>query len=83
MATYIGEDCVYGDPISGKSVVLENGKEYQVEFHYDGPPLTIINEQAIYPLGATVWAILGNGQVSIPYAPELFPNFWKDTNVTG
>lgn len=82
MAIYIGEDCVYGDPISGKSVVLENGKEYQAEFRYEGPQ-TIINNQAIYHPDATIWAILGNGQVGIPYAVELFPNFWKDTNVTG
>lgn len=81
MATYIGEDCVYGDPISGKSVVLENGKEYQVEFHYDGPQ-TIINGQVLYHPDATIWAILENGQVSIPYAVELFANFWKDTDAT-
>ena len=82
MATYIGENCVYGDPISGKSVVLENGKEYQAEFHYEGPQM-IVNGQVIHHPDATIWAVLENGQVNIPYAPDLFSNFWKDVNVTG
>lgn len=82
MATYIGEDYVYGDPISGKSVVLENRKEYQAEFHYEGPQM-IINNKIIYHPEATIWVVLENGQVSIPYAADLFSNFWKDTDVTG
>lgn len=78
MAKYIGEDMVYADSVSAKSIVLENGKEYDVQFHYDGPPQVIINSQVVQPLGATIWAVLENGQINIPFAPDLISNFWEE-----
>ena len=78
MAKYIGEDMVYADPISAKSIVLENGKEYDAQFQYDCVPQVIINSQVVQPPGATVWAILENGQINIPFAPDLISNFWEE-----
>ena len=77
MAKYIGEDMVYADPVSAKSIVLENGKEYDAQFHYDGPQV-IINSQAVYSPDATIWAVLENGQINIPFAPDLISNFWEE-----
>ena len=78
MAKYIGEDMVYGDPITGQSITLQNGTDYNVQFQYDGTPQVIINSQVVQPPGATVWAILENGQINIPFAPDLISNFWEE-----
>lgn len=77
MAKYIGEDMVYADPVSAKSIVLENGKEYDAQFHYDGPQV-IINSQVVHHPDATIWAVLENGQINIPFAPDLISNFWEE-----
>lgn len=73
-AQYIGEDCVYADPISAQSTVLENGKEYDIDTRYDSPQI-IINNQVVEHPDATIWVMV-NG-VEIPYAPSLLDNFWR------
>lgn len=74
MATYIGEDCVYADPISAKSIMLENNKQYNIDTRYDGPTIIVNNQQVVSP-NATTWVIVDG--VNIPYAPQLIQNFWK------
>ena len=76
MAKYIGEDMVYGDPVTGQSITLQNGTEYNVQFQHDGP-ITIINGQQIMDPNATVWAIIDDGRISIPFAPDLIKNFFE------
>ena len=73
MAKYIGEDMFYGDPITGQSITLQNGTDYNVQFQYDGTQ-TIINGQVIYHPEATMWAV----RVNIPFAPDLISNFWEE-----
>ena len=75
MATYIGEDCVYADPISAKSIVLENNKQYDINTRYDEPSIVINNERVVLSPNATVWVTVED--VNIPYAPDLIQNFWK------
>ena len=77
MVKYIGEDMVYGDPVTGQSITLQNGTDYNVQFQYDGPQ-AIINSQVLYHPDATIWAILENGQINIPFAPDLISNFWEE-----
>lgn len=77
MAKYIGEDMFYGDPFTGQSITLQNGTDYNVQFQYDGPQ-TIINGQIIYPPEATMWAVIDEGKVNIPFAPDLISNFWEE-----
>ena len=77
MAKYIGEDMFYGDPIIGQSITLQNGTDYNVQFQYDGTQ-TIINGQVIYHPEATMWTVIDDGRVNIPFAPDLISNFWEE-----
>lgn len=77
MAKYIGEDMFCGDPITGQSITLQNGTDYNVQFQCDGTQ-TIINGQVIYHPEATMWAVIDDGRVNIPFAPDLISNFWEE-----
>ena len=77
MAKYIGEDMFYGDPVTGQSITLQNGAEYNVQFQYERPQM-IVNGQAIHHPEATIWAVIDNGKVNIPFAPDLIRTFWEE-----
>lgn len=77
MSKYIGEDMVYGDPVTGQSICLENGTDYNVQFHYEGPQV-VINNQVVQHPDATIWAVIDDGRVNIPFAPNLIHDFWEE-----
>lgn len=74
---YSGEDFVYADPLTGQSVLIENDKVYDIVPKYDGPQM-IVNGMAVYHPDATIWAVVDDGRVNIPYAPERFHVYWKE-----
>lgn len=76
MAKYIGEDMFYGDPITGQSITLQNGTDYNVQFQFDGGR-TIINEEVFCHPDSTIWAVIDDGRVNIPFAPDLIKNFFE------
>ena len=76
MVKYIGEDMFYGDPVTGQSITLQNGTDYNVQFQFDGGQ-TIVNGQVLYHPDSTMWAVIDDGRVNIPFAPDLIKNFFE------
>lgn len=72
---YIGEDCVYADPVAAQSIHLENGKDYNVQIQHEGP-MMVINGQQIESPDSTYWVCFDNG-VRMPYAPQCLPRQWE------
>ena len=75
-ARYIGEDCVYADPIAAQSIMLENGKAYDIETEYEGPQLFVNNQMIAHP-DATVWVSFPDKNIRMPYAPDLVDSQWR------
>ena len=74
-AKYIGEDCVYADPVAAQSIMLEHDKVYNIEVEHEGPQC-FVNGQAIIHPDATLWVIFPDKNIRMPYAPDLVDTQW-------
>lgn len=74
-AKYIGEDCVYADPVAAQSIMLENGQVYDIETEYEGPQLLVNGQMLIHP-DATIWVVFSDKNIRMPYAPDLVDTQW-------
>lgn len=73
---YIGQDMVWQNLIPPISQELKNGQSYDVQISSDSPQMIVNGQPMIHP-NASILVNFDNG-VSIPYAPDLFNNFWED-----
>lgn len=73
-AIFNGDTYLFTNQYTATSTTLEQGKEYDIEWQYDGPQVLVNGHKIQHPLG-TIWVKV-NG-CDIPFAPECFQRQWK------
>lgn len=75
LSSYIGPEQDYTDLLSGETVHLTPNQQYEIDIKQEGPTV-IVNGQPVMHPDTTIWIILNNGAIQIPYSMEALPRQW-------
>lgn len=75
LSSYIGPERDYTDLLSGETIHLTPNQQYEIDIKQEGPTV-IVNGQPVMHPDTTIWIILKDGAIQIPYSMEALPRQW-------
>jgi hypothetical protein len=73
-AIFKGDTYLFTNQYTATSTMLEQNKEYDIEWYYDGPQVMVNGHAIVHPEG-TIWVKVGGCEV--PFTPECFKRQWE------